>query len=224
MTRDRLFRMAELANSCRPDLVAHTGDFLTHRSGDFDRPLYEALATIQARFGQWACLGNHDYDDSDRLVSRLGGAGVTVLQDRLVEIDVAGQPLEIAGADFVFPRTNQAEIYARLVASWPPRGATPRLLLNHDPRAFFSLPADAADLVLSGHTHGGHIGIQLGRDSALTLVGMVGIPDQGIFARGDMRLFVTRCVGFYGYPMRLGIPPEVALLVVRAPRSAATPT
>jgi predicted MPP superfamily phosphohydrolase len=31
-----------------------------------------------------------------------------------------------------------------------------------------------------------------------------------------MRLFVTRCVGFYGYPMRLGIPPEVALLVLRA--------
>src|SRR6185503_19780583 len=42
MTRERLLRVAELTNGCRPDLVAHTGDFLTHRSGDFDAPLYEA--------------------------------------------------------------------------------------------------------------------------------------------------------------------------------------
>jgi predicted MPP superfamily phosphohydrolase len=216
MTRERLLRMADLTNSCRPDLVAHTGDFLTHRSGEFDLPLYEALATIRARFGQWACLGNHDYDDVARLVRHLGDAGVAVLRDRLAVIDVAGERLEIAGADYVSPRADQTESYARLVGSWPPRGTAPRLLLNHDPRSFFALPAGAADLVLSGHTHGGHVGVQLGRDSALTLVGMVGIPDQGLFARGDMRLFVTRCVGFYGYPMRLGIPPEVALLVLRA--------
>jgi predicted MPP superfamily phosphohydrolase len=220
MTRDRLNRMAELTNACRPDLVAHTGDFLTHRSGDFDLPLYDALATVRARYGQWACLGNHDYDDSSRLVRLLGGAGVVVLQDRLARIDVAGQPLEIAGADFVFARSQQRESYARLVASWPPRSGTPRILLNHDPRAFFDLPDGAADLVLSGHTHGGHVGVQLGRDSALTLVGMVGIPDQGVFARNGMRLFVTRCVGFYGYPIRLGIPPEVALLVLRTPRGS----
>ncbi len=30
-----------------------------------------------------------------------------------------------------------------------------------------------------------------------------------------MRLYVTRCVGFYGYPMRIGIPPEIALLTLR---------
>jgi predicted MPP superfamily phosphohydrolase len=224
MTRERLLRMAELTNSCQPDLVAHTGDFLTHRSGDFDLPLYEALATIRARFGQWACLGNHDYDDADRLVRLLREAGVVVLQDRLTEIDVGGQPLEIAGADFVFARARQKESYTRLVSSWPPRSTTPRILLNHDPRAFFDLPDGAADLVLSGHTHGGHVGVQLGRDSAITLVGMVGIPDQGVFARDGMRLFVTRCVGFYGYPIRLGIPPEVALLVLRTPRGSTSST
>ena len=74
--------------------------------------------------------------------------------------------------------------------------------------------------MLSGHTHGGHIGIQLGPEHAVTVIGLAGIPDQGVFRRGDLRLFVTRGVGFYGYPMRVGIPPEIALLVLRAPRSA----
>jgi predicted MPP superfamily phosphohydrolase len=42
-----------------------------------------------------------------------------------------------------------------------------------------------------------------------------------VFSRGDMRLFVTRCVGFYGYPLRVGIPPEIALLTLRSPRRQA---
>jgi len=129
---------------------------------------------------------------------------------------VAGQPLEIVGTDFVFARERREEIYARLFATLPAREGAPRILLNHDPRSFFEIPDDAADLVLSGHTHGGHIGVQLGMDRALTVVGLVGVPDQGLFARRDMRLFVTRCVGFYGYPMRIGIPPEIALLRLRS--------
>ena len=63
------------------------------------------------------------------------------------------------------------------------RTATPRILLNHDPRAFTLLPPGCAHLVLSGHTHGGQVGVQSGV-SALTVVGLLGIPDQGIFHRG----------------------------------------
>jgi predicted MPP superfamily phosphohydrolase len=218
MDRARLLRVAALTNAARPDLVVHTGDFLTHRSGSFDAPLYEALARISAPYGQWACLGNHDFDDPEQLVHRLNRAGVTTLRNTLVTLSIDGHPLEVAGIDFLFgPFGTDKRRYADIVRSWGPRRPVPRLLLNHDPRAFSTLPHQCADLVLSGHTHGGHVGIQLGRDYALTVVGLCGIPDQGIFHRGDMRMFITRCVGFYGYPMRLGIPPEIALLTLRAP-------
>jgi predicted MPP superfamily phosphohydrolase len=218
MDRARLQRVAALTNAARPDLVLHTGDFLTHRSGDFDAPLYDALAAIEAPHGQYACLGNHDYDDVARFTARLRAAGVTALRDQLAVLDIDGQRLEIAGLDYTFDRGRRAERYARVLGgTLAPRSGAPRLLLNHDPSAFADLPEGCADLVLSGHTHGGHIGVQLGRDRALTVVGLVGMPDQGIFRRGDMRLFVTRCVGFYGYPMRVGIPPEIAILVLRAP-------
>ncbi|MCW5893931.1 MAG: metallophosphoesterase [bacterium] len=225
MTRERLLRIAELTNAARPDLVAHTGDFLTHRSGDFDLPLYEALARVRAPLGQWACLGNHDYDDPARIVRRLGEAGVAVLRDRRDRLVVDGEPLEIAGADFVFSPTARETTYAALARAWGPPDAGARVLLNHDPSAFALLPDDVASLVLSGHTHGGHVGIQLGPSHALTVVGLLGLPDQGVFARGDMRLFVTRCVGFYGYPMRVGIPPEIAVLTLRTPdaRSSLAP-
>jgi hypothetical protein len=215
MNRERLLHVAELTNGARPDLVVHTGDFLTHRAGDFDAPLYEALSRIRAPHGQWACLGNHDYDDVAALVKRLRDAGVTTLRDALAPIQVAGQRIEVAGLDFAWERGQRPDTYTRVVAGWPQRDCA-RLLLNHDPTAFAALPAACADLVLSGHTHGGHVGVQLSRDQALTVVGLLGIPDQGFFDGGDMRLFVTRCVGFYGYPMRLGIPPEIAILVLRS--------
>src|SRR5690606_4992756 len=43
MDRARLREVAALTAAARPDLIVHTGDFLTHRRGDFDAPLYEAL-------------------------------------------------------------------------------------------------------------------------------------------------------------------------------------
>jgi predicted MPP superfamily phosphohydrolase len=221
MNRERLLHIVRLTNNAKPDMVVHTGDFLTHRSGDFDAPLYEALARIRAPYGQWACLGNHDFDAPDRLVHRLERAGVTVLRDTVVTVSVQGQPLEIAGLDYVFGAQERRAWYTQLMRGWPSCTATPRILLNHDPRAFALLPAECAHLVLSGHTHGGQVGVQWGKASALTVVGLLGIPDQGVFHRRDMTLYVTRCVGFYGYPMRLGIPPEIALLTLRAPRSPA---
>jgi predicted MPP superfamily phosphohydrolase len=80
MNRERLLHIARLTNNAQPDLVVHTGDFLTHRSGEFDAPLYEALARIRASYEQWACLGNHDFDAPERLVYRLARTGVTVLR------------------------------------------------------------------------------------------------------------------------------------------------
>jgi len=221
MNRERLLRMAALTNAARPDVVLHTGDFLTHRSGNFDVPLYEALARITAPYGQWACLGNHDFDAPERLVRRLQRAGVVTLRNTLTTLTVQGQPVEIAGLDYLSGSLDTAKNrYAKIMNSWGPREAVPRLLLNHDPRAFAALPDDCANLVLSGHTHGGHVGVQLGRDRAVTVVGLCGIPDQGFFRRGDLCMFITRCVGFYGYPMRLGIPPEIALLTLRAPTNS----
>ena len=216
MDRPKLLRVAALTNAAKPDLVLHTGDFLTHRTGDFDLPLYEALAQIKAPYGQWACLGNHDFDAPNRLIRYLRQSGVTTLRNRVTTLSIDGQPLELAGLDFLFQRFERDARYSRIIDSWGPRQPVPRILLNHDPRAFVALPARCADLVLSGHTHGGHAGIQLGKDRAVSVIGLLGIPDQGLYRHADMQMFVTRCVGFYGYPMRLGIPPEISILTLRS--------
>ena len=73
------------------------------------------------------------------------------------------------------------------------------------------LPDDEIDLVLSGHTHGGQVGlVSFGRD--WTVLSRTRWPDHGLFARGRSRLYVHRGTGFYGFPLRVGVPGEASVL------------
>ena len=68
-------------------------------------------------------------------------------------------------------------------------------------------------LVLSGHTHGGQIGlVSLGLDWTVLAMSKGRFPDHGLFGLGSSRLYVHRGTGFYGFPLRLGVPGEASLL------------
>ena len=42
-------------------------------------------------------------------------------------------------------------------------------------------------------------------------------PDHGLFARGSNRLYVHRGNGFYGFPLRVGVPGENSVLELVLP-------
>ena len=93
---------------------------------------------------------------------------------------------------------------------------SPALLL-HDPSAFKHVPENDVDLTLSGHTHGGQVGLlSLGID--WTVLKRSRWPDHGLFARGRSLLYVHRGTGFYGFPLRVGVPGEASLLEIEIPQ------
>ena len=71
--------------------------------------------------------------------------------------------------------------------------------------------------MLSGHTHGGQIGlVSLGLKG--TVVSLFGVsPDHGFWARGTDRLYVHRGTGHYGFPLRMGVPGEESVVRVHRP-------
>jgi uncharacterized protein len=75
------------------------------------------------------------------------------------------------------------------------------------------VPDGAADLVLSGHTHGGQLGL-VSMGLAWTVLSRTRWPDHGLFAHGTNRLYVHRGTGFYGFPLRIGVPGEASVLEV----------
>ena len=129
--------------------------------------------------------------------------------------------VQIIGFDFTW--RDRAAHLRRVSAEHPRLPTVFRLALLHDPGAFRHLPPGEADLVLSGHTHGGQVGfVSLGLPWTLMRL-FARIPDHGLWARGADRLYVHRGTGHYGFPLRLGVPAEESLLAVHAPALLAAP-
>jgi predicted MPP superfamily phosphohydrolase len=208
----QLQRTLESLLARNPDLVLLTGDFLTMEGRGSPGALAQALAPLRGHEGRcYAIFGNHDHEDPDEVRDALASNGVDLLVDdeRLLETPIGR--VQLIGADY--RGRGRTEHVQELLARHPRREGHVRLLLLHDPRSFHAVPEGDVDLTLSGHTHGGQVGlVSLGLD--WTVLARSRWPDHGLFARGAGRLYVHRGTGFYGFPLRIGVPGEASLLEV----------
>ncbi len=198
-----------------PDLVLLTGDFLTMESNDTPGALAAAFEPLQRAKGRcFAIFGNHDHEAPDEVRDAMKRNDVTLLVDAEAVAETPVGPVQIVGADY--RRRDRAAHLEALLARFPRRDGHLRLLLLHDPLGFRDVPKGAADLTLSGHTHGGQVGlVSFGLD--WTVLSRSRWPDHGLFARGSNRLYVHRGTGFYGFPLRIGVPGQLSLIELLRP-------
>ncbi len=213
MTVRRLRAICERIVAQDPDLCLLTGDFLTMESQSDKRNLSEALAPLADLKGRvFACMGNHDHEAPSIVTEALSSISARLLIDESVLVETGKGKVQIVGLDFHF--TKRAERISEVLEKHPRLTSALRLVLLHDPGAFKHIARGDADLVLSGHTHGGQVGLfSLGWP--WTVAGWITkIPDHGLWANGTNRLYVHRGTGHYGFPLRLGVPAEESLLFV----------
>lgn len=194
----------------RPDLVLLTGDFLTMEGAGSPGALAEALAPLRELPGRcFAVFGNHDHEAPDEVRFALEANGVhLLLDDEAIAATEVGS-VQIVGIDY--RGRGRKEHIEGVLAAHPRRDGYLRLVLLHDPSAFKYVPKGEADLVLSGHTHGGQLGlVSFGFD--WTVLRRTSWPDHGLFGHGPNRLYVHRGTGFYGFPLRVGVPGEASRL------------
>lgn len=196
-----------------PDLVFLTGDFLTMESQREAVWLADALEPLSALPGRvFACMGNHDHEAPHTVLGALKVVGARMLVDEATTVSTTVGPVQIVGFDFHF-RDRQSKMEA-VCRQYPRVDGALRLALLHDPGAFKHLPRGEADLVFSGHTHGGQVGL-LSLGFMWTVAGWIAkIPDHGLWGHGRNRLYVHRGTGHYGFPLRLGVPAEESILSV----------
>ncbi|MDE0884101.1 MAG: metallophosphoesterase [Myxococcota bacterium] len=206
----RLQRIVAELVAREPDLILLTGDFLTMESNATAGALAEALSPLRELPGRcFAVFGNHDHEAPDEVKAGLSANGVRLLNDDSCAAETPTGPVQIVGADYV--SKGRGEHLTQLLADHPRIEGHRRLLLLHDPSAFHDLPDDAVDLVLSGHTHGGQMGL-VSFGFNWTVLAHSRWPDHGHFARGSNHLYVHRGTGFYGFPLRVGVPGEASML------------
>ena len=215
MSEARLRGFVERAVAADPDLVFLTGDFLTMESHGARASLTRAFEPLRALEGRvFACRGNHDHEAPETVRGALEDVGASLLVDEATVVDTPAGRVQIVGIDFHF--RDRATKTRDACASNPRIPGALRLVLLHDPGAFKHVPDGDADLVFSGHTHGGQLGlVSLGL--AHTFVSaFTKIPDHGFWALGKNRLYVHRGTGHYGFPLRVGVPAEESVVAIHA--------
>ncbi|MCC6145809.1 MAG: metallophosphoesterase [Candidatus Hydrogenedentes bacterium] len=207
------------ANALHPDLIVLTGDYV-HKT---ERAIADGVALFQnleSRLGIAAVLGNHDHWESTaECEAAFRKIGVPLIDNRrlflssegLRENGRSGECIGSAGAGDLWTD----EVLLRQALSEVP-GEMPRLLLSHNPDVA-ELPdirGHRIDLMLSGHTHGGQV--------ALPFLGTPIVPSQygqkysgGLVHGPACPVLVSRGVGMALLPVRIGVPPEMGLLVLR---------
>jgi uncharacterized protein len=209
----KLGLLVERVNVENPDLILLGGDYLINDVlfGDHVaiEPIAAELAHLHAPLGVFAVLGNHDWwNDGPHVRSVLEAHGVRVLDDQATRIDARGSSFCLLGLRDEYQRQRSAN--GELALAIP---HLPLIVLTHEPDIFADLD-DRVSLTLAGHTHGGQV--------KLPLLGALVVPSRfgqryaaGHVVENGRHLFVTSGVGTSIWPVRLGVPPEIALLTLR---------
>jgi predicted MPP superfamily phosphohydrolase len=213
MNESRMREYVEIANGLDPDVMALTGDFVATKSEQVG-PFIKAISGLKARHGVYGCLGNHDMftDSVEVLESAFLEAGFELLRSRNKVIDIDGARLNVVGVDYIgmdpdIQNLNDALRGIKL------EGTT--ILLLHAPYHFPQAAKAGIHLTLSGHTHGGQIALTFG-DLIITPARLSTIFLAGLFKIGESHLYVNRGLGTTGPPIRIGAPPEITHITLKA--------
>lgn len=208
--REHIRAAIDAANAAAPDLIVMTGDYVCWKRSEAEL-CKEQLGGLRAK-RVLAVLGNHDYFTWGAGVrGALEANGYEVLRNRTTIADVNGAPLAIVGVDD--PVTRHDDLDAAFAGA-PAR--TTRVVLVHSPDSGPAIAERGAQLILSGHTHGGQMYVRGITDRIMKRAGLN--YRRGTYALGETQMYVTPGVGFSGVTRRFGegTDAEVALLTLRA--------
>jgi predicted MPP superfamily phosphohydrolase len=204
--------VVERVNRMGADMVAITGDLVDGSVGELAHHT-QPLANLQSRHGTYVVTGNHEYySGAHAWIRELRRLGARVLLNEHVVLHHEGAMVAVAGvtdysAGYFDPA--HASDPTRAVAGAPKDAV--KVLLAHQPRSARHAAAAGYDLQLSGHTHGGQFWpwnhfVRLQQPFT-----------AGLKRLGSMWIYISRGTGYWGPPMRFGIPSEIARIrLVRA--------
>lgn len=213
-------------DDCKPDFVLVAGDILTAKPGASLEPAIEFMQKLAAKYPVYYGSGNHEHrlklypenykDMSERYEKALAEAGVIRLVNNHVTLEEYG--ITIYGSEI------DREFYKRFKVSKMPEDymrsilgrcdtETYTILLAHNPDYFPQYGAWGADLVCSGHVHGGVARVPFwGKGMISPSLRLFPQYDGGVFSEGKSTMLLSRGLGMHTIPFRLFNPAELLLV------------
>ncbi len=210
-------------NSLKADIVVITGDVICNGK-KYIPDLISMLKQINATFGKYACLGNHDHSDGDdgqAIIDAYNKADIRILVNESEKLFIKGTPVNIAGADDI--ELGDQNIFKMMKNINDQKNC---IFLTHNPINFKEFARHRPSIVLSGHTHGCQFYSEILNSIYKSILGCEFI--KGIYKYGISKLYVNRGIGtslltpeifnkkFYIKTPRLNSTPEITLFKLSA--------
>ncbi len=205
-------RQLQRVQAAEPDLVVILGDFVDDDSSREDMlAACRALGELDTRCGVFFIFGNHDEGyglgrdfSAAELRAALAENGIHLLEDEYVPL---GEDYLLLGRKDRSQRDRQ-EIGALTEGLDPSRFL---IVLDHQPNDYDAEASAGADLVLSGHTHGGHM------FPAHLIDRLFHINDRryGMETRDGTVFLVSSGISGWAIPFKTGCFSEYALVEIR---------
>lgn len=209
-----------LIKKAKPDIIVLTGDLVDSWKTDIAVGLDFARQAV-AIAPTYYITGNHESRISDygMLKAGLTEAGIVVLENESIDIEHSNEAITLLGIqdmgfgdDYFF---TDYEIFEQSVSTLP-KSENYTVMLAHRPHLFGNYAAFGADLVLSGHAHGGQF--------RLPFVGGVFAPgqgfwpkyDAGLFEKNESKMIVSRGLGKSVIPLRFNNRPELVVAELKS--------
>jgi len=206
-------RVVDIANELRPLLTLVTGDLISEPGDPLDATIRE-LARLRADEGVLGCLGNHEVyaECEDYATEQARRFGIVFLRAEAHALRRGNGVLNVAGVDYqpFYKRARYLTGADKLIVP----GAA-NLLLSHNPDVFPVAVRQGFDAVVSGHTHGGQVTVEI-LNQTLNLARFFTPYVAGLYRMNGRSCYVTAGIGTIGMPVRIGAPPEITLLRLRA--------
>ncbi len=212
-TVEDIQQSVEVCNSLRADMVALTGDFVTHTARPAPQ-IAEVLSQLTAPYGVYASLGNHDFDSgAPEVIKALTERKIPVLRNEIRCIRTDKGTLILGGFDSMY--VNRPDV-RKTLQDW--KQHQPLVLMMHEPDAADTIAAAGVKaLQISGHTHGGQLVFRGKAPMSLRRAKFGKKYLAGHYEVGGLQMYVNRGIGCVGLPVRIGCPPEVTELTLRSP-------
>lgn len=198
----------EIIKQAKPDLIIFGGD-LVYAPDRFMRTGWavEGFRQLNQIAPTYAILGNHDYEKQEQVERVFKAAGIRLLRNEAIHWQTpAGKKLRIVGlGDY-----NEGDEFPEECLTADSDDTTPILLLAHDPESRWNLSSYKWDLMLSGHTHGGQLGIPF---TNKYISFRSSTPAGHYHFEDGKQIFVTRGTGAI-FGMRFFCPPEVNIITI----------
>ncbi len=212
---DELGRFVARVNDLDPDLVCITGDIADSAHAPLEDFL-PILATLRARHGVFAILGNHDHAaGADRVAAALRRfTPFTVLRDEVITLTLNDERLHVIGLDDHGRDWARGITHVRFLAAALQAipASDPVVVLSHRPDVFPQAARGGVALTLAGHTHGGQLALPSFRGRSRNLAEFITRFDRGLYERDGAYLYVNCGLGVTGQRIRLCTPREITVI------------